>query len=90
MPLAELKSKYRKASSVEKVSKGWQEEYDTSSKQVPLLSLSFYFKCLLLKVIKFCSGMTCPSSSICASHVVGFCDLLFYYLVFKYLISLSM
>ncbi|KAF3325766.1 protein strawberry notch 1 [Carex littledalei] len=33
MPLAELKSKYRKASSIEKVSKGWQEEYDTSSKQ---------------------------------------------------------
>jgi hypothetical protein len=34
MPLVELKSKYRKVSSVDKISKGWQEEYDSSSKQV--------------------------------------------------------
>jgi hypothetical protein len=34
MPLTELKSKYRKVSSIEKVSKGWQDEYDVSSKQV--------------------------------------------------------
>jgi hypothetical protein len=34
MPLTELKSKYRKVSSIDKVSKGWQEEYDASSKQV--------------------------------------------------------
>jgi len=33
MPLVELKSKYRKVSSVDKVGKGWQEEYDASSKQ---------------------------------------------------------
>ncbi|KAL5216267.1 hypothetical protein ABZP36_007668 [Zizania latifolia] len=33
MPLTELKSKYRKVSSIEKVSKGWQDEYDASSKQ---------------------------------------------------------
>ncbi|RCV35324.1 hypothetical protein SETIT_7G231900v2 [Setaria italica] len=33
MPLTELKSKYRKVSSMDKVSKGWQEEYDASSKQ---------------------------------------------------------
>ncbi|KAG0522949.1 hypothetical protein BDA96_07G081700 [Sorghum bicolor] len=33
MPLVELKSKYRKVSSVDKISKGWQEEYDSSSKQ---------------------------------------------------------
>ncbi|TVU15826.1 hypothetical protein EJB05_39365 [Eragrostis curvula] len=33
MPLTELKSKYRKVSSIDKVSKGWQEEYDASSKQ---------------------------------------------------------
>ncbi|KAJ4815925.1 RING/FYVE/PHD zinc finger protein [Rhynchospora pubera] len=33
MPLTELKSKYRKAFSIEKVHEGWQEEYDTSSKQ---------------------------------------------------------
>lgn len=34
MPLTELKSKYRKVSSIEKVNKGWQDEYDASSKQV--------------------------------------------------------
>nr|CAB3485712.1 unnamed protein product [Digitaria exilis] len=34
MPSTELKSKYRKVSSIDKVSKGWQEEYDASSKQV--------------------------------------------------------
>ncbi|CAL5030145.1 unnamed protein product [Urochloa decumbens] len=33
MPSTELKSKYRKVSSIDKVSKGWQEEYDASSKQ---------------------------------------------------------
>ncbi|AQK46021.1 RING/FYVE/PHD zinc finger superfamily protein [Zea mays] len=33
MPSSELKSKYRKVSSIDKVSKGWQEEYDASSKQ---------------------------------------------------------
>ncbi|KAG8043403.1 hypothetical protein GUJ93_ZPchr0458g22439 [Zizania palustris] len=33
MPLTELKSKYRKVSSIEMVSKGWQDEYDASSKQ---------------------------------------------------------
>ncbi|XP_020401317.1 protein FORGETTER 1 isoform X1 [Zea mays] len=33
MSLVELKSKYRKVSSVDKISKGWQEEYDSSSKQ---------------------------------------------------------
>ncbi|CAO2168418.1 unnamed protein product [Urochloa humidicola] len=33
MPLVELKSKYRKVSSVDKIGKGWQEEYDASSKQ---------------------------------------------------------
>ncbi|KAL6659053.1 hypothetical protein ACP70R_003093 [Stipagrostis hirtigluma subsp. patula] len=33
MPLVELKSKYRKVSSTEKISKGWQEEYDASSTQ---------------------------------------------------------
>ncbi|XP_039113703.1 protein FORGETTER 1 [Dioscorea cayenensis subsp. rotundata] len=33
MPLAELKSKYRKVSSIEKASKGWEDEYDVSSKQ---------------------------------------------------------
>nr|CAB3482436.1 unnamed protein product [Digitaria exilis] len=36
MPLVELKSKYRKVSSVDKIGKGWQEEYDASSKQVIL------------------------------------------------------
>ncbi|PKA64092.1 hypothetical protein AXF42_Ash005104 [Apostasia shenzhenica] len=33
MPLFELKSKYRKVSSIEKANKGWQEEYEVSSKQ---------------------------------------------------------
>uniref|UniRef100_A0A0E0QFS5 PHD-type domain-containing protein n=1 Tax=Oryza rufipogon TaxID=4529 RepID=A0A0E0QFS5_ORYRU len=34
MPLVELKSKYRKVSSIDKIGNGWQEEYDASSKQV--------------------------------------------------------
>lgn len=38
MSLVELKSKYRKVSSVDKISKGWQEEYDSSSKQVNALA----------------------------------------------------
>ncbi|XP_068654787.1 protein FORGETTER 1-like isoform X2 [Aristolochia californica] len=33
MPMSELKSKYRKLSSLEKARKGWQSEYDVSSKQ---------------------------------------------------------
>ncbi|KAF3772056.1 strawberry notch protein [Nymphaea thermarum] len=33
MPLEELQSKYRKVSSLEKAQKGWQEEYEISSKQ---------------------------------------------------------
>lgn len=36
MPLVELKSKYRKVSSIDKIGNGWQEEYDASSKQVTL------------------------------------------------------
>ncbi|KAL5568778.1 hypothetical protein UlMin_025353 [Ulmus minor] len=33
MPLAELKSKYRKTSSLEKARSGWEAEYETASKQ---------------------------------------------------------
>ncbi|PKU73499.1 hypothetical protein MA16_Dca008063 [Dendrobium catenatum] len=33
MPLAELKSKYRKVSSIEKANKGWVEEYEVSAEQ---------------------------------------------------------
>ncbi|KAG9143262.1 hypothetical protein Leryth_010181 [Lithospermum erythrorhizon] len=33
MPLAELKDKYRKISSLDKVRSGWEEEYEVSSKQ---------------------------------------------------------
>ncbi|KAK7405772.1 hypothetical protein VNO78_07381 [Psophocarpus tetragonolobus] len=33
MPLSELKSKYRKISSIEKAQSGWEEEYEVSSKQ---------------------------------------------------------
>ncbi|XP_020269430.1 protein FORGETTER 1 [Asparagus officinalis] len=33
MPLTELKSKYRKVSSIEKANKGWLDEYESSSKQ---------------------------------------------------------
>ncbi|GAU35451.1 hypothetical protein TSUD_364070 [Trifolium subterraneum] len=33
MPLSELKSKYRKVSSLEKAQTGWEEEYEVSSKQ---------------------------------------------------------
>lgn len=34
MPMAELKDKYRKISSLEKARSGWDDEYDVSSKQV--------------------------------------------------------
>jgi len=34
MPLSELKSKYRKISTLEKAQSGWEEEYEVSSKQV--------------------------------------------------------
>lgn len=37
MPLAELKSKYRKNSSLEKARSGWEAEYEASSKQVWIL-----------------------------------------------------
>ncbi|KAL9409990.1 hypothetical protein AB3S75_046071 [Citrus x aurantiifolia] len=33
MPLAELKNKYRKLSSIEKARSGWEDEYEVSSKQ---------------------------------------------------------
>ncbi|RVW93811.1 Protein FORGETTER 1 [Vitis vinifera] len=33
MPLAELKSKYRRVSSLEKARSGWENEYEVSSKQ---------------------------------------------------------
>lgn len=33
MPLAELKNKYRKLSSIEKAHSGWEDEYEVSSKQ---------------------------------------------------------
>ncbi|KAK1280548.1 hypothetical protein QJS04_geneDACA014302 [Acorus gramineus] len=33
MPLTELKNKYRKVSSIDKACKGWQDEYEVSSKQ---------------------------------------------------------
>lgn len=41
MNLAELKSKYRKVSSLEKAQTGWEEEYEVSSKQVCVLSKPF-------------------------------------------------
>ena len=34
MPLAELKNKYRKLSSLETARSGWEDEYEVSSKQV--------------------------------------------------------
>lgn len=34
MPLSELKSKYRRVSSLEKAHSGWENEYEVSSKQV--------------------------------------------------------
>lgn len=37
MPLAELKSKYRRVSSLEKARSGWENEYEVSSKQVKFL-----------------------------------------------------
>ncbi|KAG8046755.1 hypothetical protein GUJ93_ZPchr0008g13921 [Zizania palustris] len=44
MPLVELKSKYRKVSSIDKIGNGWQEEYDASSKQVTLQLSSPFFE----------------------------------------------
>jgi len=41
MPLSELKSKYRKISSLEKAQSGWEEEYEVSSKQVYFFKLLF-------------------------------------------------
>nr|CAD1829416.1 unnamed protein product [Ananas comosus var. bracteatus] len=43
MPLAELKNKYRKVSSIEKASKGCQDEYEVSSKQVKLYLIPHNF-----------------------------------------------
>nr|CAD1821756.1 unnamed protein product [Ananas comosus var. bracteatus] len=43
MPLAELKNKYRKVSSIEKASKGWQDEYEVSSKQIKLYLIPHNF-----------------------------------------------
>jgi hypothetical protein len=43
MPLSELKSKYRKVSSLEKAQTGWEEEYEVSSKQVYFFRR--YFSC---------------------------------------------
>ena len=37
MTLAELKSKYRRVSSLEKARSGWENEYEVSSKQVKFL-----------------------------------------------------
>lgn len=47
MPLSELKSKYRKISSLEKAQSGWEEEYEVSSKQV------YFFIKLHFPVCKF-------------------------------------
>ena len=41
MHLAELKSKYRKVSSLDSAQKGWEEECEVSSKQVYILSKLF-------------------------------------------------
>ncbi|XP_020092176.1 uncharacterized protein LOC109712820 [Ananas comosus] len=48
MPLAELMTKYRKVSSIEKASKGWQDEYEVSSKQFHFLPdpQTIFFICL--------------------------------------------
>lgn len=40
MPLAELKNKYRKVSSLEKARNGWESEYEVSSKQVYALVMN--------------------------------------------------
>lgn len=37
MPLAELKNKYRKISSLEKARSGWEDEFEVSSKQVEIV-----------------------------------------------------
>lgn len=42
MPLSELKSKYRKVSSLEKAQTGWEEEYEASSKQVYFFRMYFF------------------------------------------------
>jgi hypothetical protein len=50
MPLTELKSKYRKVSSMDKVIKGWQEEYDASSKQVSQILVPLVFINMALSI----------------------------------------
>jgi hypothetical protein len=60
MSLTELKSKYRKVSSIDKVSKGWQEEYDASSKQVI---------CHSMKVILCELSEHNFSDSVCIAHL---------------------
>lgn len=45
MLAAELKSKYKKLSSIEKANKGWQDEYEVSSVQV--FHLTFYIKIII-------------------------------------------
>lgn len=47
MPLSELKSKYRKVSSLEKAQTGWEEEYEVSSKQVYFFSKVFFLFVIL-------------------------------------------
>lgn len=74
MPLAELKSKYRKTSSLEKACSGWEAEYTVSSKQVWILgenqfktglslSISVFWVCFLLcfgpKYLVYMVGLTC-------------------------------
>ncbi|OEL13043.1 Protein strawberry notch-like protein 1, partial [Dichanthelium oligosanthes] len=64
MPLVELKSKYRMVSSVDKIGKGWQEEYDASSKQVcngsKILTIdlerSYSFRMLFIVVDQICEA----------------------------------
>lgn len=40
MPYSELKSKYRKVSSIEKAHTGWKDEYDVSCRQVNSTEIS--------------------------------------------------
>lgn len=68
MPLAELKSKYRKTSSLEKARSGWEAEYAASSKQVWFsmmliengsgIFLLFFWECFLLPFrLNICSNL---------------------------------
>lgn len=54
MPLAELKNKYRKLSSIEKARSGWEDEYEVSSKQVYPNNDNI---CITVQLVSLCTNV---------------------------------